>query len=154
MSYRLNAITIHVNSAKEYKREMKEIWRDITNGKLPILFDSEHNFQQGISPIYQYSNYAQNDFDLSVMGVASEFFKQMELKVIEGFYKKYDFSDTNGDMELCSQKAWEQVKADCISGLIERAYICDYESNVPPEYTKDGKAHCYLYISVTINEQI
>ena len=65
MSYRLNAVTIHVNSAKEYKREMKEIWRDITNGKLPILFDSEHNFQQGISPIYQYSNYAQNDFDLS-----------------------------------------------------------------------------------------
>ena len=48
MSYRLNAITIHVNSAKEYKGEMKEIWRDITNGKLPILFDSEHNFQQGI----------------------------------------------------------------------------------------------------------
>ncbi len=39
MSYRLNAITIHVNSAKEYKGEMKEIWRDITNGKLPILFD-------------------------------------------------------------------------------------------------------------------
>ena len=33
MSYRLNAITIHVNSAKEYKGEMKEIWRDITNGK-------------------------------------------------------------------------------------------------------------------------
>lgn len=110
MSYRLNAITIHVNSAKEYKGEMKEIWRDITNGKLPILFDSEHNFQQGISPIYQYSNYAQNDFDLSVMGVVSEFFKQMELRVIEGFYKKYDFSDTNRDMELCSQRAWEQVK--------------------------------------------
>ena len=90
MSYRLNAITIHVNSAKEYKREMKEIWRDIKNGKLPILFDSEHNFQQGISPIYQYGNYSQNDFSLSVTGVASEFFKRLELKVIDGFYKKYD----------------------------------------------------------------
>ena len=45
-------------------------------------------------------------------------------------------------------KSMGASKGDCISGLIERAYICDYESNVPPEYTKDGKAHCYLYISV------
>lgn len=148
MSYRLNSITISVNSTKEYKREMQEIWHDITSGKLPILFDSEHNFQKGISPIYQYSNYSQNDFDLSVMGVNSEFFKLLELKVAEGEYKKYDFSDTNGDMELCSQRAWEQVSIDCVAGLIKRAYTCDYESNVPPEYTKDGKAHCYLYISV------
>lgn len=148
MSYRLNAITIRVTDIMEYKKEMQEIWRDITNGNLPILFDSEHNFQKGVSPIYQYSNYSQNDFDLSVMGVTSEFFKQLELKVTEGFYKKYEFSDINGDMELCSQRAWEQVSTDCISGLIKRTYICDYESNVPPEYTKDGKAHCYLYISV------
>jgi len=148
MSYRLNAITIRVTNITEYKRKMQEIWRDITNGKLPILFDSEHNFQKGVSPIYQYNNYSQNDFDLSVMGVTSEFFEQLELKVTEGFYKKYDFSDINGDMELCSQRVWEQVSADCISGLIKRAYTCDYESNVPPEYTKAGKAHCYLYISV------
>ena len=148
MSYKLNAITIRANNTNEYKKEMKEIWRDIISGKLPILFDSEHNFQKGISPIYQYNNYSQDGFDLSVMGVVSEFFKQLELEVAEGFYKKYEFSDTEGNIELCSQRAWEQVSADCISGLIERTYICDYESNVPSEYTKDGKAHCYLYVSV------
>ena len=49
---------------------------------------------------------------------------------------------------MCSQKAWEQVNNDCQIGVIERANERDYESNVPPEYTKDGKAHCYLYISV------
>ena len=46
MSYRLNAVTIHVNSAKEYKREMKEIWRDITNGKLPIFLIANITFNK------------------------------------------------------------------------------------------------------------
>ncbi len=46
MSYRLNAITIHVNSAKEYKGEMKEIWRDITNGKLPIFLIANITFNK------------------------------------------------------------------------------------------------------------
>ncbi len=29
-----------------------------------------------------------------------------------------------------------------------RAFSSDYESSVPVEYTKDGKAHCFLYIAV------
>lgn len=34
------------------------------------------------------------------------------------------------------------------SGDIKRAFIVDYESTVSPEYTNDGKAHCYLYIAI------
>ena len=64
MAYRLEAITLCTRGPVNTSA-MRELWGDIEQGKLPILFDSEHNFQQGISPIYQYSNYAQNDFDLS-----------------------------------------------------------------------------------------
>ncbi|MCH4239532.1 MAG: AraC family transcriptional regulator, partial [Oscillospiraceae bacterium] len=34
------------------------------------------------------------------------------------------------------------------SGNIRRAFTTDYESSVPAKFTKDGKAHCYLYIAV------
>ena len=46
------------------------------------------------------------------------------------------------------QKAWERVWAEQKNGGIVRAFTMDYESSVPAEYTKDGKAHCYLYIAV------
>ena len=28
------------------------------------------------------------------------------------------------------------------------AFTIDYESSVPAEFSKDGKAHCYLYIAI------
>ena len=34
---------------------MRELWGDIEQGKLPILFDSEHNFAVGVSPVLKFS---------------------------------------------------------------------------------------------------
>ncbi len=151
MSYRLNAIIIRTNNNTENKLKVNEIWCDIASGKIPILFDSENNFQQGISPIIQYSNYASDNsenFDLSIMGVTSDFFKNMELNINKGSYKKYEADDKNGNIGLCSQKAWEKVWEDQRHGKLKRTFTSDYESSVPPEFTKDGKAHCYLYVAV------
>ncbi len=49
---------------------------------------------------------------------------------------------------VTARKAWEKVWSDQKSGEIKRAFTKDYESTVPSEYTKDGKAHCYLYIAL------
>lgn len=70
----------------------------------------------------------------------------MELKVANGQYKKYDVSDES--IEICTQKAWQQVWHEQDTGHIDRAFTLDYESCVPAEYTKDNKAHCYLYIAI------
>ena len=151
MAYKLSEVTIRTNNTAEGIQKIEEIWQDISSGKLPILFDSEHNFQQGVSPISRYSNYESDengDYDLSIMGVTAEFFKEMELKVKKGLYKKYDESDDSGNIALCTKKAWGIVWAEQKSGDIKRAYTADYESSVPSEYTKDGKAHCYLYIAI------
>lgn len=151
MAYQLNEVMIRTNNSREGMKKMEEIWQDITSGKLPILFDSEHSFRQGISPVSRYSNYAADetgDYDLSIMGVSADFFRQMEALVSEGHYKKYDVSDDTGNLENCTKKAWESVWAEQKRGDIIRTFTSDYESTVPPEYTKDGKAHCYLYIAV------
>lgn len=150
MSYKLKEITIRMDNTVNSKKKLAEIWEDVESGKIPILFNSQHQFQQGISPISKYSNYSKEngDYDFSIMGVKVDFFKQIEAKVIKKLYKKYDASNDDGDINVCSQKAWDMVNIEQNSGEINRAYTVDYESSVPAEYTKDGKAHCYLYISI------
>lgn len=151
MAYKLKEVTIRTNNSDEGIEMIGEIWADITSGKLPLLFDSERVFQQGISPISKYSNYSSDesgDYDLTIMAVTADFFKEMELAVSKGLYKKYDEKDEDGDIGVCTRNAWEKVWHDQKSGEIKRSFTEDYESTVPGEYTKDGKPHCYLYIAI------
>ena len=144
MAYKLKAVTIRTNNSEEGIRKIAELWRDILTGKLPLLSD-------GIVPISQYSNYESDekgDYDISIVGVKHNFFEDMEKEVEKGLYKKYEAVDGNGSVELCTKKAWENVWIDSHSGVLKRAFTIDYESSVPAEFSKDGKAHCYLYIAV------
>ncbi|EFD80050.1 AraC family transcriptional regulator [Fusobacterium animalis] len=144
MAYRLKAVTIHTNNSEEGIRKIAELWRDILTGKLPLLSD-------GIVPISQYSNYESDekgDYDISIVGVKHNFFEDMEKEVEKGLYKKYEADDKNGNVEMCTKKVWENVWNDSHSGILKRAFTIDYESSVPAEFSKDGKAHCYLYIAV------
>jgi len=69
-------------------------------------------------------------------------------EVEKGLYKKYEAVDENGNVEMCTKKAWENVWNDTHSGVLKRAFTVDFESSVPKEFSKDGKAHCYLYIAI------
>lgn len=151
MAYQLNAITIRTNNTADGMKKIEEIWNDVASGKLPLLFDSEHVFRQGISPISMYSNYESDEtgeYDLCIMGVTADFFGRLETLVREGHYRKYDVSNDDGDIGICTKQAWGKVWEEQSNGTIKRAFTKDYESTVPAEYTKDGKAHCYLYIAV------
>jgi predicted transcriptional regulator YdeE len=151
MAYVLKQVTIKTDNTTEGIKKIDELWQDILTGNLPILFDSEQVFQEGIIPISKYSNYASDEngvYDLSIIGVVSDFIQILESKVELGQYKKYDITDESNDLSICAKKAWEKVWNDKKSGLITRTYTEDYESNVPAEYSADGKAHCYLYIAI------
>jgi len=151
MAYALKQVTIKTNNTEEGMRKIYGVWQDVLNGKLPIVFDSERTFQQGVSLVSEYSNYESDEngsYDLSIMGVTADFFQMIEAKVSKGLYIKYDETDENGDIVICTQNAWQKVWNDQKSGVIKRAYTEDYESSVPTEHSKDGKAHCYLYIAL------
>jgi predicted transcriptional regulator YdeE len=151
MAYKLKEVTIRTNNCEEGTKVISEIWGDITSGNLPLLFDSEHMFQQGVSPVSKYSNYSSDesgDYDLTIMAVTADFFQKMETAVSKGLYKKYYEKDENGEIGVCTRKVWEKVWREQKSGDIKRAFTEDYESTVPSEYTKDGKVHCYLYIAI------
>ena len=144
MAYTLKAVTIRTNNSEEGIRKIAELWGDVLTGKLSLLAD-------GVVPISQYSNYESDekgDYDLSIIGVEYNFFEDMEKEVKKGLYKKYEAVDENGNVEMCTKKAWENVWNDTHSGILKRAFTVDYESSVPAEFSKDGKAHCYLYIAI------
>lgn len=149
MAYTLKSIKIHTDNSKEGMTKINEMWKDIVSGKIPLMFDSEGNFLQGLSPISEYSNYESDEngaYDLTVFTVTAQFFGEMERKCKSGSYKFYDFA--GDDISEAAGKAWEQVWNDSKEGKLIRAFTNDLESTVPPEYTKDHRAHCYLYIAV------
>ena len=144
MAYTLKAVTIRTNNSEEGIKKIAELWRDVLTGKLSLLVDR-------IVPISQYSNYESDekgDYDISIVGVEHNFFEDMEKEVKKGLYKKYEAVDENGNVEMCTKKARENVWNDTHSGVLKRAFTVDYESSVPKEFSKDGKAHCYLYIAM------
>lgn len=129
--------------------KLNEVWRDIVSGKLPLMYDSSGLFLQGLSPISRYSNYESDEtgaYDLTIFTATADFFAAMERKVVAGAFKKYDFD--GADISEAANKAWTRVWKDKEDGTTLRAFTEDFESTVPGEYTKDGRAHCYLYIAV------
>jgi len=151
MSYRLQAVTLRTDNSPEGIERISAFWQDILSGKLPLLFDSDGVILSGQVPVSRYSNYAEEErglYDMTIITVPAEFFAEMEEKVKAGLYKKYEAKDASGDVGACSQTAWEAVWIDQKNGSLRRAFTEDYESTVPPAFTKDGKAYCSLYISV------
>ena len=140
MAYTLKAVTIRTNNSEEGIRKIGELWGDVLTGKLSLLAD-------GVVPISQYSNYESDekgDYDISIVGVEHNFFEDIEKEVEKALYKKYEAVDENGNVEMCTKKAWENVWNDTHSGVLKRAFTVDFESS----FSKDGKAHCYLYIAM------
>ena len=91
MAYRLEAITLCTRGPVNTSA-MRELWGDIEQGKLPILFDSEHNFAVGVSPVLKYSDYSVDDkskFTLSILGVTKTFFYALEqmFSIIDSRYR-------------------------------------------------------------------
>ncbi|MCH3972994.1 MAG: AraC family transcriptional regulator [Oscillospiraceae bacterium] len=149
MAYLLKEITIHTDNSEGGMSKMGEVWQDIVSGKLPLMFDSAGAFQQGLSPISKYANYESDEtgaYDLTIFTATEDFFARMQERVQAGEYRAYDFDGSS--IQEAANKAWNQVWEEKRSGQLCRAFTTDYESTVPGDYAKDGKAHCYLYIAV------
>ncbi len=152
MSYKFDKVTIRLKNDAEGLSKINELFDDIVSGKIPLLFNSNGEFVEGIAPVSEYSNYESDEtgeYDLSVIAVEKDFFKNLENEVSKGNYVKYDVAGE--DVVTCAQNAWQQVWQDQRKRKINRSFKVDYESTVPKEFTNDGKAHCFLYIGVDIN---
>lgn len=149
MTYKLDKVTIRLKNDAEGMNKIGELFADIVSGEIPLIFNSDKELIDGIAPVSEYSNYESDEtgeYDLSVIAVEKEFFKNLENEVSQGKFIKYDISGE--DVMACAQSAWKQVWQDQSNQKINRSFNIDYESTVPKEFTSDGKAHCILYIGV------
>lgn len=76
MAYQLKEVTLRTDNSPDGMEKIAALWKDIETGKLPLLFDSEGNFLQGLSPVSLYSNYEsaeKGEYDLSIRAVTADF---------------------------------------------------------------------------------
>ncbi|MDE6001502.1 MAG: AraC family transcriptional regulator [Clostridia bacterium] len=149
MAYSFKSVTIRTDNSESGMAKINELWADVMQGKVPLDFIENGIPVKGLSPVSMYSDYESDEkgkYNLTIMTVTVDFFAGMEKSVAQGKYLKIDESgETIAD---CAYKAWSEVWQLTAEGKLNRAFTSDYESTVPAEYTKDGKAHCYLYIAV------
>lgn len=149
MSYSFKSVTIRTNNTEAGMAKIGKLWEDIMSYKVPLDFMQKDSPVKGISPISRYSEYESDEngeYDFTIMCVTKEFFIEMEKKVAMGEYIKIDESGAN--ISESTMNAWKKIWERSSKGEIKRAFTIDYESTVPQQYTKDGKSHCYLYISI------
>ena len=149
MAYSFKSVTVRTDNSESGMAKINELWADIMTGKVPLDFIRNGVPVKGLSPVSSYSHYESDEkgkYNLSVMTVTVAFFANMEELVAQGKYIKID--ESGETITECANKAWSKVWQLSASGELKRAFTVDYESTVPAEYTKDGKAHCYLYIAV------
>lgn len=139
MSYRLREVTL------EDGGDVDALWRDISSGRLPLLFDSNGQLQKGLSPVTRYAHGADGGETVSVLAVTAEFFQHLNEETEQGRFRRYTARDEGGDLKASARAAWALVHRD---GLRSKRNAADYESNIPPAWTKDGAAHTYLYIAL------
>jgi len=149
MAYSFNRVTVRTDNSAEGMAKINELWADILQGNIPLDFIENGVPVKGLSPVSAYSDYESDEkgkYNLTVMTVSAEFFAGMQKKVEEG---GYIFIDEDGEsISDSANKAWSKVWELSAKGGLKRAFTVDYESTVPAEYTKDGRAHCYLWIAV------
>lgn len=151
MAYVLDEITLHDNMKEDGMARIGALWADIVSGRLPLIKDSDGNPREGISPITRYHRWSPEDpaaeCDFTIMAVDSSFFPDMARNPEYACYR-----GSGASLEDAATGAWMQVDQDTKSGRIKPLYTDDYESTVPPEFTKDGQWNCVLYVHVQPQE--
>lgn len=149
MAYSFKSVTVRTDNSESGMAKINELWADIMQGKVPLEFIKNGVPVKGLSPVSAYSDYESDEkgeYNLTVMSVSVDFYAKMEEKVAKGSYVKID--EEGESIADCANKAWSKVWELTANGELVRAFTVDYESTVPAEYTKDGRAHCYLWIAV------
>lgn len=149
MAYKLKSVTICTDNSESGMAKINELWTDIMTDKIPLEFCENGKPVNSLFPLSSYSDYENEEkgkYNLTIISVTADFVANIEKLVAQGKYFKID--ESGETITDCANKAWSKVWQLTASGELNRAFTVDYESTVPNRYTKDGKAHCYLYIAL------
>ena len=155
--YKLNKVTFKIfrGNVDDIEEQIHELLNHIIIGQIPMLFDSSGELQKNITLVFERVYHDESNkkhmFDFSVLAVDSNYRKSMEREAKKGRYKKFYGEGRTLDSSI--NNAREEFYKHQKEKNIEYVYSTDYEMVELPELSKDGRAHCYLYIDVKENEE-
>ena len=132
MSYILKEVVLRTNNTPEGMEKISQLWGDILSKKISLLPENKNELL-----ISKYSNYESDEngeYDLTIMRRELKFLLKLDERVKNREFIKYEEIDDN--IENCARKVWNRV------------YIEDYQLDILPIFSQDGKCHSVLYISV------
>lgn len=144
MSYILKEVILRTNNTPEGMEKISQLWEDILSKKISLLPENKNELL-----ISKYSNYESDEngeYDLSIMRRELKFLSQLEEKVKNREFIKYE--EIDNDIESCARKVWSRVWEDKKNNKMDRAYREDYQLDILPIFSQDGKYHSVLYISI------
>lgn len=149
MAYILDSISMKTDNSPQAMEQTAELWKDIVSGKVPLLYDSDGKFREGLSPVTAFENVSLTSaepYTMTILTVPPSFFAELNAGVSSGTYRLYEGTDA-ADLGKSTDIAWEAVQKDIAAGRLDST-VTGYESTVPPEYAPDRQAHCCVYIAV------
>lgn len=153
MAYRLDSISMQTDMGPESMASVTEVWADIASGKIPLLCDTDGTYVPKLAPVTEYIDFQGvlrgEPYTMVIRTVRPEYFGNLEERVRKGELKKYETVSETGSIPECSAAAWQLAQQDEQAGNVAIDYSWCLESTVPPDFTPDKKAHCYLYIKKT-----
>lgn len=144
MSYILKEVVLRTNNTPKGMEKISQLWGDILSKKISLLPENKNELL-----ISKYSNYESDEngeYDLTIMRRELKFLLKLDERVKNREFIKYEEIDDN--MENCAKKVWNRVWEDKKNNKLNRVYIEDYQLDILPIFSQDGKCHSILYISV------
>ncbi|EEO36148.1 GNAT family N-acetyltransferase [Fusobacterium mortiferum] len=144
MSYILKEVVLRTNNTPEGMEKISQLWGDILSKKISLLPENKNELL-----ISKYSNYESDEngeYDLTIMRRELKFLLKLDERVKNREFIKYEEIDDN--IENCARKVWNRVWEDKKNNKLNRVYIEDYQLDILPIFSQDGKCHSILYISV------
>lgn len=135
---------MRTNNTPEGMEKISQLWGDILSKKISLLPENKNELL-----ISKYSNYESDEngeYDLTIMRRELKFLLKLDERVKNREFIKYEEIDDN--IENCARKVWNRVWEDKKNNKLNRVYIEDYQLDILPIFSQDGKCHSILYISV------
>lgn len=128
--------------------DFRKIWQDIAEGRVPLLFDSDGKRDEGAIPVTRYDAVSPSGAGrISIVAVGPEFFAQMEQGVQDAKYRKFQ-AVHHDSVQQAAQDAWEEVRREFESGMLQVQPDGHFEATVPAELSPDGQAHASVYMAL------
>ena len=143
MTYRFDELSIRLSDDKEWFEKINEIYKDIFNGKIPLIHNNKRKLDENLIALAQYEDYNEGGYKFTVFAD--------DLDTLFQIHKWINYGDImlfEGKASTINEARINAREKFIGDTSIKRTFRNDFECIVPKYDSKDGKVHCSLYVGI------